>query len=166
VIKPAVQSHIDNLQFSLQSKIDELGPDHIDLVDDFSGLGLCYQHMAEDLDKALKFHQEALRILKKCSVDATGDVSEVHRKMAVTLTDLGFIHEKLASFQQALEDFHEARRLLKLIHTKESDHKLQSCRFATSRLTRCSSLENEDVGPDRYDFSESCPDIHTYKYAL
>lgn len=143
MLNPGIRAQLGMCEVELLNNIETLGPDHLDLVDCLTTLGLLYQHMARDYLKALYYHHEALRILVKYRDEGNGDRRKISESIAVTLTDLAFIYESHSEFQCALANFTEAKRLLQSINTKESDHKLLSCLGGCDRLFRYLPAEDK-----------------------
>eukprot|EP00548_Thalassiothrix_antarctica_P004812 CAMPEP_0194151090 /NCGR_PEP_ID=MMETSP0152-20130528/46639_1 /TAXON_ID=1049557 /ORGANISM="Thalassiothrix antarctica, Strain L6-D1" /LENGTH=180 /DNA_ID=CAMNT_0038854613 /DNA_START=17 /DNA_END=556 /DNA_ORIENTATION=- len=141
-----VQSRLDKAEQHLQERIEELGtPDHADLVQDLSALGLLYQHMARDIHKAFYYHMEALRILMMSSQQqeddngclAKYDKSDYDEQLAVILIDLAFVYESLKTQpENALQCFHQAASLLRNMNAKQTNHKLMTCENGIGRLNR------------------------------
>jgi hypothetical protein len=139
-----LRSQLETCELKFRSQVHILGPDHVDLVENLTTLGLCYQHMARDHPKALDCHHEALRILTKCRDSGKGDCKNICERIAATLTDLGFIYEIHAEFQCAHDKFAEAKRLLQSINTKNTSHKMIPCVSGCDRLAGISEEDSAD----------------------
>ena len=138
---PQVQKY----QEELDRQREMQGPDSPELVKTLSTLGLVHQHMTKDVTEALKYHEEARRILKQQLARLPRNDPSVDgwiERLAVTQTDLAFIHEKAGDFETAKEEYSEAHALLVSV---DCDHKLillTSCTRGFERTNRAPSQRN------------------------
>lgn len=133
-----VKTQMDKCERELDAKLVEFGPDHPEVAQTLGTLGLLNQHMTKDFNRAVSYHKEALRILRKGVDEKNPAVKQESLKesLAVTLTDLAFIHEQTAEFGLALEEYREARQVLKSINRNKSDPRYMASELGVDRVSR------------------------------
>jgi len=170
-----VRSQIELCELELERERERFGSDAPQLARPLGMLGLLHQHMAKDLSQAIKYHEEAKRILCKelnrvrqaqttatsrhddddddddhdkisegnndnANVDDKDDQDERRKtlteSLAVTITDLAFIHERTGDVKSAKEEFKEAYKLLMSIKCSDKHIILESCARGFDRTCR------------------------------
>eukprot|EP00541_Cyclophora_tenuis_P011908 CAMPEP_0116572366 /NCGR_PEP_ID=MMETSP0397-20121206/18126_1 /TAXON_ID=216820 /ORGANISM="Cyclophora tenuis, Strain ECT3854" /LENGTH=203 /DNA_ID=CAMNT_0004100667 /DNA_START=61 /DNA_END=672 /DNA_ORIENTATION=- len=138
-VSPRVKLQMEKHERELDQAILKWGPDHPAVAKVLGTLGLLNQHMTKNTNKAITYHEEAIRILRK-SIDANVDggtaLETLKEQLAVALTDLALIHEQTADFQHALDEYTEARQILQSINRNKSDPRFMSSDFGVDRISR------------------------------
>ena len=83
-------------QYSLTFKLQELGPEHVDVATSYNNLALIYQDLG-DFEQAKEYQQRALDI----QVDKLGPE---HVNVATSYNNLASIYQDLGDFEQAKEN--------------------------------------------------------------
>lgn len=126
---------LSECELELVSTVETHGPDHFNNVQILATLGLCYQHMTRNHQKALDYHHEALRILRECR-EADSDCHKICVGMAATLNDIAFIYETQGELKLALDHYAEAKMLLLSVNAKQTDNKMIASTNGFERLSR------------------------------
>lgn len=79
------------------------GPDDSRLCDAICRLGLFYQHISRDLDQALFYHKDALRIMRAESTECSSN--SILKATGIILVDIGRIYESKANYKVAKENY-------------------------------------------------------------
>ena len=82
-------------QYSLNSKLQELGPEHVDVATSYENLALIYKDLG-DFEQAKEYQQRALDI----QLDKLGPE---HVNVATNYSNLALIYKDLGDFEQAKE---------------------------------------------------------------
>mmetsp|Transcript_5195 Transcript_5195/g.10856 ORF Transcript_5195/g.10856 Transcript_5195/m.10856 type:complete len:168 (-) Transcript_5195:21-524(-) len=112
------------------------GPYDTSVAETLNALGLVYHHMSCDLEKALIIYGEALRILKMHTCFQSGLFDA-----AVTMSDIGDVHQKMGNFKEAEKLYLEALEAFDQAG-KKKDHPR-----VISTLNRLSQLRRGSVFP-------------------
>ena len=83
-------------EYSLTFKLQELGPEHVEVATSYSNLALIYQHLG-DFEQAKEYQQRALDI----ELDKLGPE---HVNVATSYNNLASIYQDLGDFEQAKEN--------------------------------------------------------------
>eukprot|EP00591_Stephanopyxis_turris_P013304 CAMPEP_0195518234 /NCGR_PEP_ID=MMETSP0794_2-20130614/12631_1 /TAXON_ID=515487 /ORGANISM="Stephanopyxis turris, Strain CCMP 815" /LENGTH=142 /DNA_ID=CAMNT_0040647171 /DNA_START=84 /DNA_END=512 /DNA_ORIENTATION=- len=86
------------------------GEIHLEVADILNIIGLSHHHVSGDQDEALRFHKEALHVLK-CCMDSSSEQNKkasILKIIAVTLTDVGNVYSKRGEYNKALASYEES----------------------------------------------------------
>lgn len=127
-----VESSSDNIV--LKQVVDDLhryrrdlGESHLKVAETWNSLGLIQLHMQQNARDAKGYLEEALRIFESCG-------SRI--RVAVTLNDLGYCHERLQETDKAVEAYKRALHLLEAEKSSKSHPGMISTKRSLSRLAR------------------------------
>mmetsp|Transcript_14562 Transcript_14562/g.20575 ORF Transcript_14562/g.20575 Transcript_14562/m.20575 type:complete len:205 (-) Transcript_14562:42-656(-) len=116
-----LEKHLENLE----NLTREHGPSHAKVGKQLNAIGLYYQHVERDLDKAIEYHEMAM------------DIQRNTEDSVATLIDIAFIREQQGKFLLTAELFSEAKELLENVGTvQEHDHRLYAIRSGLARNKR------------------------------
>jgi len=105
---------IENLTVEIQSRERMYGLNHPCLAESLNSLALVYHHMLNNSKLALRYHQQALKVLTIAREESRSDIDreELTIRLAVTTSDIANAHWALHNYKAAEDTFVGALTLL------------------------------------------------------
>mmetsp|Transcript_25661 Transcript_25661/g.37782 ORF Transcript_25661/g.37782 Transcript_25661/m.37782 type:complete len:191 (+) Transcript_25661:84-656(+) len=120
------------------------GDDHPTVVELLNRVGLFYHHVCDNQDESLKFHQEALRVLRLqmdhsefCEKQERNE--STLRETAITLTDIGNVQSKNSFHDDALAAYDEALLMFRKLRMDDEHHLIDAVLRGIDRLETAGS---------------------------
>ena len=132
---------IENLTAEIRTRERMFGINHPCLAESLNSLALVYHHMLNESKLALRYHQQALKVLTIAREEGTSDIDreELTIRLAVTTSDIANAHWALHNDKAAKDTFVRALALLEEEKIPENHPRAYAIRNRLSALYRHSA---------------------------